>query len=121
MPQLAGEQHSKAKLTEGDVVRLRERYAAGGTSFIKLAAEHGIETSTTRSAIRGETWQHVPGAVTWRVPVRPVTHCLHDHEFTPENTIWRPSRRDKSKRERQCRTCHNATLRKASKIKRGYK
>ncbi len=116
MPQRSGERHHRAKLTEKDVIRMRELYAAGGTSIMKLATEYDIQTSTTRSAIRGETWSHVPGAVTWHVPVLPVTHCIHDHEFTPENTIWR-----KSRRERQCRICHNAALRKAGRIKRGYK
>lgn len=42
---------------------------------------------------------------TLRSPIAPAainarkTHCIHGHEFTPENTLRRG-------RERQCRTCH---------------
>jgi hypothetical protein len=33
------------------------------------------------------------------------THCIHDHEFTPENTYWR-RRADRGNRmHRECRTC----------------
>lgn len=37
------------------------------------------------------------------------THCKHNHEFTPENTIRRPSR----PHHRDCRECSNARRRKS--------
>ena len=33
------------------------------------------------------------------------THCIRGHEFTPENTYWRPNRKGKYKPSRQCREC----------------
>lgn len=43
-----------------------------------------------------------------RHPGRRKTHCHKNHEFTPDNTIWRPNG------TRACRTCHNARRRKAA-------
>lgn len=40
------------------------------------------------------------------------THCREGHEFTTENTHWR------SDGGRQCRTCHNAKMRRISAKKR---
>jgi hypothetical protein len=37
------------------------------------------------------------------------THCIHGHEFTPENIIRRPSRPN----ARDCRTCAIARMRRA--------
>lgn len=33
-------------------------------------------------------------------PKRRITHCMHGHEFTPENTYWKPR-----SRTRACRAC----------------
>lgn len=33
-----------------------------------------------------------------------ITHCIHGHEFTPENTYWRPGSRP-GLRRRDCRKC----------------
>jgi len=37
------------------------------------------------------------------------THCPHDHEYTPENTYWRPDRHG-----RQCRACITIRSRRAA-------
>lgn len=42
-----------------------------------------------------------------------LTHCKHNHEFTPENT-----RIGGSRRERHCRTCDEATKAKRSEARR---
>ncbi len=55
-----GSGHARAKLTEEAVATLRARYAAGGISQDALARELSIGQSTVSSAIRGETWGHVP-------------------------------------------------------------
>ena len=34
------------------------------------------------------------------------THCIHGHEFTPENTKWRRRSGAPHRTWRQCRTCH---------------
>ncbi len=43
------------------------------------------------------------------------THCIHGHEFTPENTYVAASGR------RSCRACHNRTMRDFKQAKRAQK
>jgi hypothetical protein len=55
-----GSLHHKAKLTEADVREIRKKYAAGNTSYWKLAMEYGIDsTDTIGKIIRGTAWTHV--------------------------------------------------------------
>lgn len=42
------------------------------------------------------------------------THCIRDHEFTPENTITTPARPNR----RNCRTCRNDRRRAADSMSR---
>jgi len=53
-----GEAHDRAKLSNSDVREIRERMAAGETSF-DLADEFGVSPSTIRYAKRGDNWSHV--------------------------------------------------------------
>jgi hypothetical protein len=55
-----GERCGAAKLTEGDVVDIRQRYAVGNVSQRQLAADYGVDQGTIKHAIRGTTWAHVP-------------------------------------------------------------
>lgn len=65
-----GEHRPAAKLSGVRVRKLRREYAAG-ESIPKLAERYGLSTSTTRSALIGATWAHIPGAITaMRSPVR---------------------------------------------------
>lgn len=50
----SGHRHPGAKLTADQVAELRARYAAGGTSYPKLAAEYGIHPQNIGRIIRGE-------------------------------------------------------------------
>lgn len=52
----------RAKLTAADVVRMRERYAAGESS-VRLAAEYGVTLPAAHQAITGRTYSELPGAV----------------------------------------------------------
>jgi hypothetical protein len=54
-----GEAATKAKLTEGQVVAIRERHAAGVKTGI-LAREYGIAPTNIRKIVRRENWAHVP-------------------------------------------------------------
>lgn len=55
-----GSQHHLAKLTEEQVLKIREEYAAGGTSHWKLALKYNIDGSNTIGRIlRRETWTHI--------------------------------------------------------------
>jgi hypothetical protein len=56
---LAGEQNSSAKLTEGQVKEIRERYAAGGIFQRELAAEYGVSQTNVSRILRRDNWQHI--------------------------------------------------------------
>ena len=68
-----GEQHSQARLTRSDVVEMR-RLRREGASFASLARRFGVGRATANRAVRGESWAHVPGAVT-DGRVRPNFRC----------------------------------------------
>ncbi len=51
-----------AKLTEADVITIREERRRGVT-IPALARRYGIEESTMQKVVGGQTWRHVPGAV----------------------------------------------------------
>ncbi len=55
-----GERHGGAKLTEAQVVAMRER-AVKGEGVIELAAEYGVKWFTANSIVRHKTWKHVSG------------------------------------------------------------
>lgn len=54
-----GEGHTNSKLTDHLVRVLRELYTAGGISFQRLAARHGVSERVVRLAIHRQTWSHV--------------------------------------------------------------
>lgn len=54
-----GEAHSRAKVTESQVLEIRVAYAAGGTTHRKLAARYGICASQVTRIINREFWGHV--------------------------------------------------------------
>ena len=54
-----GEANPKAKLTEADVLEIREKRLQG-VSFGKLATEYGVCKKTVQSAVSGKTWAHLP-------------------------------------------------------------
>lgn len=54
-----GENHPKAKLTEGDVFEIREKRKKG-KSFGKLAEEYGVCKKTIMDAVSGKNWSYLP-------------------------------------------------------------
>lgn len=55
-----GSLHHLAKLTEEQVLAIREEYATGKTSHWKLALKYDIDgTNTIGRIIRRETWTHI--------------------------------------------------------------
>lgn len=62
--QLRGSQMTQAKLTEADVLAMRERFAAGESMGL-LAAEYGVTTSTVSNVVNGRrgVWSHVGGPI----------------------------------------------------------
>lgn len=54
-----GEKHAKAKLTETDVLAIREKRVQG-KSFGKLAEEYGVCKRTIQDAVSGKNWFYLP-------------------------------------------------------------
>lgn len=50
-----GEGHPAAKLTEDEVIEIRQRYEAGD-SPTEIAGDFGVESSTVSSVLAGDTW-----------------------------------------------------------------
>jgi hypothetical protein len=57
-----GERNSHAKLTERDVVRIRERFDAGET-IRALCRELGMHVSTISDIVNGKTWPEAGGPI----------------------------------------------------------
>lgn len=55
-----GEKSLLSKLTESQVVEIRQRYALGGTSHKKLGKEYGVTANNIMYIVRGISWSHVP-------------------------------------------------------------
>ena len=56
---MKGEGHLQSKLTEKQVLAIREEYANGGTPYRVLASKYGVGWSTIERIIKRETWKHV--------------------------------------------------------------
>lgn len=47
-------------LTEAQALEVRQRYAAGGTTYAKLAREFDVGPATIADIVRRRTWSHLP-------------------------------------------------------------
>ena len=54
-----GSRNPQAKLTEGQVLDLRSRYAAGGIKQTQLAIEYGVSAALVSSIITRRVWTHI--------------------------------------------------------------
>ena len=54
-----GEAHPSAKVTAATVRNIRGEYAAGGSTFAKLARKHGVTRRAIVQIVRRQTWKHV--------------------------------------------------------------
>ncbi len=54
-----GIKHGMAKLTEKDVIAIRERYATGTVSQYQLAAEYGVYQASIGRIVNRKGWKHV--------------------------------------------------------------
>lgn len=57
---LRGEKNPTSKLTEAQVIEIRQRYAAGDTTQKKLGAEYGVNFSLIGYIVNRKVWQHIP-------------------------------------------------------------
>jgi hypothetical protein len=53
-----GTRHWKAKLTESDVITIRQR--ARRDSMVDIAADYGVRPESIRKVVTRENWKHVP-------------------------------------------------------------
>ena len=54
-----GERSGSAKLTEGDVIKIREEYAAGGVTQRDIAKRYNVCRQTVSFVVQGKTWKHI--------------------------------------------------------------
>jgi hypothetical protein len=54
-----GQDNGRSKVTEVQVMEIRETYAAGGVSIHFLSAHCGVSRSAIRQIINRETWRHI--------------------------------------------------------------
>jgi hypothetical protein len=56
-----GSRNGAAKLSEAQVLEMRQRYAAGGMSLAQIAVAYGLSSGSAVSAIvNGKRWAHLP-------------------------------------------------------------
>lgn len=55
----SGQDHPRALLDNVQVVEIRNTYAAGGTSYSRLAKEYGVHKETIRAIIKRRNWSNV--------------------------------------------------------------
>jgi DNA-binding XRE family transcriptional regulator len=63
-PEYRGESHHDAKLSEDDVVEIRELYASDGYTQSRLAEQFDINQTEVGFIVRGEYWSDAPGPTT---------------------------------------------------------
>ncbi len=54
----AGEASGRAKLTESDVLAIRQRYDGGGVTYQALASEYHVTNGAIGFIVRRELWKH---------------------------------------------------------------
>ena len=54
-----GERHSRSKLTNADVISIRQRVKNGETQTA-IAKEYGMDQSAISNVVRGRNWSHIP-------------------------------------------------------------
>jgi HNH endonuclease len=55
----AGARNGRAKLSEAEVLAIRAAYAAGGTSYKKLAAHYGVRPYVIWLIVKRKGWKHL--------------------------------------------------------------
>jgi hypothetical protein len=58
-----GELNGRAKVTEADVIAMRQDYAAGGVILAQLAARYHMTIANVCDIVTGKTWYHVGGPI----------------------------------------------------------
>ena len=110
-----GENHNSKKLTNSEVLEIRQLFRSGTITQRALAKKHGVSFPTISYIVAGKTWQieeaghslclrtsdHKRYSFTLKK-----TQCKHGHAFTEENT------RVNEHGRRICRRCQSEYSRK---------
>lgn len=59
-----GETHGMAKLSEAQIIAIREEFATGSVSHVDLTRRYGITKSAIHAIASGRLWSHVGGTIT---------------------------------------------------------
>lgn len=54
-----GEKHGRAKLTDGDVILIRQIYSSGGVTYTDLAKSWGVGKSMIGYIVTNKNWNHL--------------------------------------------------------------
>lgn len=58
-----GERHSNARLTNADILEIRNLYANTNMFVKAIGAQFGVTHQAVRAIVKGRTWKHVTGGV----------------------------------------------------------
>ena len=78
-----GETHGRAKLTEKQVVEIRQRYTGAYGEQTAFAKEYGVSPDLIGKIVRGEVWTHMPDAQPITVP----HHVKRAAKLQPEQVV----------------------------------
>jgi len=56
---LKGEAHGRSKLTDADVIAIREEYASGKSNQVELAERFGVAQARISAVILRKNWRHI--------------------------------------------------------------
>ena len=85
LPTHSGERHWFAKLTDAQVVEMREAYAAGGETMHGLARRYGVAVLTVRRILLMQSRKAAGGP---RSEIRPIVGGLvHNAKMTPDKVV----------------------------------
>lgn len=54
-----GESHGRAKLTEAQVLVIRQTYASGTVTLTSIASQYGLTLANISAIVHGRTWKHL--------------------------------------------------------------
>ncbi|MFL4478574.1 hypothetical protein ACIPUB_09910 [Paeniglutamicibacter sp. ORCA_105] len=60
MPRLNGEQHHQSKLTEREVLMIRQQYVPGQTTMLAISEAFGVSRETISLIVNRKTWRWLP-------------------------------------------------------------
>lgn len=89
----------KPQMREADVIAMRWERKRGAT-LKEIAKKYGLSQGYISHVCAGHYYPNLGGPISTETPATK-THCVHGHEYTPENTVITSAGR------RNCRQCKN--------------